>query len=337
MDQNNQIPDASAPVAPAPVTNNIQQPAPQQPVVPAEVPTVVAPTPEVVEPQPTTGYAQQYTQSAPFMELPQDVSDRTKEQFDKLLDSNKKLLESNQKLQEEFNQRLQSEQTLQPLRDLGKPQQPDIAEFVELETDPYTGQTYKTINDKKLQEALGKANDRAVRAEQQIQEYIRRQQQAEDARQAAETYKTYPELKPGGEKFDANLNKVTRRIALDSMMNPQDYGGRSLTFKEAADLAAEELRGAPAPVQQGGQSMQQQNVNQQPQQPGTTSVKEQAGLSIEGQPGIGQPNLNAEEDLNALREYTRRGGERGTWALAQRLQSVAHTGTPTSKADIGEE
>ncbi len=342
-DNTNQIPVAGVPAQQQPdkgqETVTTQQPAPQPVQQPAQVPAQ--------QPAPLETLAQQIVQQAPVaqpvssqpaFELPQGVTDRTKEQFDKLTDNNKKLLDANRILQTELNRRVQSEAQIAPLQQVAQPQQPDVTQFVE--TDPLTGEQY--VNEKKLQEAIAQANDRALRAEKQVRDYIGMQQKKEDDRQASEAFSAYPQLDPTKlDTFDSDFNKLTSLYALDSMMNPAEYGGRSLSFKEAADLATKKLAGKPvaAPSAEAQQiSAQAQttvndNANQTQQQPVQTTVKEQGGIAVEGLPVNVNPQ-QGEEDLLALQKKTRQGD---VWALAKRLQSVPHTGTPTHSEDVGQE
>jgi hypothetical protein len=319
-----------------------QQPAPQTVQQPSQVPA----QPAVVQPAPSLeNLAQQIVQQAPVVpqapakqtfELPEGVTDRTKDQFDKLTDSNKKLLQANRILQTELSRRAQTESMMAPLQQVAQPQQPDVTQFVEV--DPISGEQY--VNEKKLQEAIVQANDRALRAEKQVQDYIVSQQRKEDQKQTAEAYANYPQLDPNNlEKFDSELNRVTRAYALDSMLNPQEYG-RTLTFKEAADLAAKQLAGKqiPAPSVEAQQISNQaqptviQNANQT-QQPTVSVIKEQGGIAAEGLPVNVNPQ-QGDEDLLALQQKTRKGD---MWALAKRLTKVPHTGTPTHSDEAGGE
>lgn len=325
--ENNNPAQAGSGQVPAPAVTPAAQPTQvvSEPVVPAVTQT---PAPVVTQPAPVEPIAP----TMPSFELPQGVTDRTKEQFDKLTDSNRKLLEANQILENELTHRTTSEAQFAPIQQPVVPQQPDVKEF--LSVDPLTGEQY--IDENKLQASLNNANSRAMQAEQQVKNYIESQQNKEIAKQEEETYNAYPQLDPKNPfKVDRELEKLTRAYALDSMMNPHDYKNRSLTFKEAADIAHAKLYGnkeVAAPSVEAQQIATQQPTVEtqnaiQPTQGQTVSspIQEQGGMAAEG----GAVNVNPSElntDDLALADRTRRGD---MWALAKRLTRVPHTGTPT--------
>ena len=295
------------------------QPTETKPVETPPVP-VTPPAPAVVAPV--------IPPIAPEFELPTGVTERTKEQFDKLTDSNTKLLEANQVLQSELTQKTQTEKQIAPLQKTAE--QPDIAEYVSV--DPVTQERY--IDEPRLHDAIKQATDRAVQAEKQIQQYIGTQQKQEDAKQTVEAYAAYPTLDPENkETFDAELTRKTRAYLTDSMMNPREYGGRTLTFKEAADMASEKtVEGEPSPKTEVKKPVEQ---NDKPTQPETSSestdVKEQGGVAAQGVPGSQAQAPQADEELADLQNRSRRGD---MWAVAKRLTATDHTGTPTSSEEL---
>lgn len=312
-----------APVAPqqAVATQGVPAQAPAQaaPVAPAPVyaPTPVAP----VQPAPVQA------------ELPQGTSQRTAEQFDKLIDSNHRLNEAYQLLQQQLAQKAQMEQQYarpqQPVtpvvQPVAQPQQQDP--FVEV--DPYTGE--QTVRVDKLKQALDESTQRAVRTEQALQTYIEQQRKEEENRQTNEAYRAHPELNPANaDKYNPDFIVRTRRILVDSVMSPQDYGGRPYTFKEAADIARQELNMPTAAAPVATSATQQQAVNTQ-----VLENKEQAALAAQGSSSQAQPPIDpmGEEKKFELRMKIRKGGMDGTWALAQRLSSIDHTGTPKSSTE----
>ena len=268
--------------------------------------------------------------------LPAGTSDRTKDEFDKLKQSNKQLFEANQILQRELQEKARLERTFEPIKQTqiltpgaGQQAQPptgspqiNVNDFVEV--DPETGDKY--INDAKLQATIKSVQERASRAERTVQNYIARQQANDDASQRTEAFTAHPELNPEGDKFDANISRKTRSILLDSMMNPQDYGGRQLRFREAADMVLADLSksttGQPAtPVSAVDDKSKVKEENQE--------RKEQASLEASSNSG-GQyqpESLRPEVELSELQKRTRKGD---VWALARRLVNTPHTGTPTS-------
>lgn len=249
------------------------------------------------------------------------VSDRTTEQFEKLKDSNKKLFEANRLLQEELTRRARSEQTFAPIQQTPQPTTPApaIEQFVEI--DPTTGEQY--VNEKKLTAALAEASQKATRAESAVQNYIRQQNVLEEEKQTAEAYGAHPEINPSSQTFDANLSRFTSALLLHSMMNPQEYGGRTLTFKEAVD-EAKKTSPQQVKTQTAVLEKETKEISESKQQAtaGATGVSGAVAQQIQGPP---------QDELEVLRFQTRFGrGDDSTWAVARRLQQVSHTGTPTS-------
>jgi hypothetical protein len=282
----------SATAAPA------QAPAPQEPTAPAQT------TPQVPTSEPT---------------LPTGVSERTSEQFDKLKDSNKKLYEANLLLQQELNRKQQAEQSLQTPVVVDAPKDPKLEQFID--TDPVTGEQF--VNEERLKKSIQEAQSRAEKAEKTVQSFVQQQNAREEQRQTEEAFKAYPELDPSNEKFDASLTRRTRAFLIDSMMNPQDYSGKTLSFREAADLAKGQTGQpvAPAPVQPKIEDKKEE---------GNLAGKEQASFAAQGASSSAQQTQapSSDTDLVDLQYRSRRGD---VWAIAQRLTKIPHTGTPTSK------
>ncbi len=281
------------------------QPAPTaQPAATTE-PTIV---------QPVSMGQQPAVTPAPQVQQPV-VSERTAEQFEKLKDSNQKLFDANKLLQQELTRRAKSEQTFAPIQQTPTVPAPAIEQFVE--TDPITGEQY--VNQQKLTTALADATQRATHAESAVQNYIKQQQVLEQEKQESEAYGAHPEVDPSNQKFDAEISRRTRALLLDSMMNPQDYRGRTLTFKEAADEAKKQNQ------------VQAATVEVKTQQ--TIDAKQQATAGVTGVSGAvaQQTGPGQTEEVDTLRNQTRFGrGDESTWAVAKRLTKVPHTGTPTS-------
>jgi len=243
--------------------------------------------------------------------LPAGTSERTAEQFDKLKDNNKRLYEANQLLQQELARKKQLEQQFKPVQTaVPQEQQPKIEQFIE--TDPVTGEQF--VNEARLKGAITEAQNRATRAEQTVQSYITQQQQREEQKQTEEAYKAYPDLNPHHDKYDVELTKKTRAFLLDSMVNPQDYNGRPLTFREAADVAKMQLGGQPKPAPV---------VTEEPKKEEAKEAKIQASAGAEGVSSTMQRNFTApDEELAKLQKQTRMGD---AWAIARRLTKVSHS------------
>ena len=260
--------------------------------------------------------------------FPADISQRTSEQFDKLKDSNNRLYEANKILRDELTRKAMVEQQFAPVQQVQQTQQPNIADFIT--NDPVTGEQF--VDNSKLQKVIAETNQRATKAEVAVQSYIKQQQYMEEQKQTEEAYKNFPQLNPSvPDKFDTELSKRTRTLLLDSMMNPVDYGGRPLSFREAAELANGDLSKI-RPMKQTSQAPEQASAKTQQQE--DSVAKEQAGLAAQGTSSASQPPaVSPDEDLTNLRLLSRKGGKVGDWAIAQRLSKIPHTGIPKSSAE----
>jgi hypothetical protein len=252
-------------------------------------------------------------------QLPVGTSERTAEQFDKLKESNKKLYEANQLLQQELERKKGLEQQFQPVQQaIPQEQQPKIEQFIE--TDPVTGEQF--VNEDRLKKAIGEAQSRATRAEQAVQSYIKQQQEREEQRQTEEAYKAYPELNPSHEKFDTDLTRKTRAFLLDSMVNPQEYSGRPLSFREAADLAKQAIG---APVASLAPQPKLEPKKDQENEIKMQASAETSGISSQTQ----EANQVPQEELEVLRDRSRRGD---LWAVAKRLSQIEHAQQSPNKS-----
>lgn len=270
--------------------------------------------------QPTLGVQPQ--SQVPVSPLPEIASERTAERFEKLTESNKRLYEANQLLQRELNRKAQLEQqTIAPLQQSPAFQQPKMEDYIE--NDPITGE--QQINSEKLKRVIAETNQRAIRAETAVSSFRQQQEYLEELKQTEEAYQAYPELNNRDTKYDVDFSNDTRALILDSMMHPADYKGRTLTFKEAADRVKGRLGRSTVPtVSTPIPTVTKENKE-------NLENKQQATLSAQGVSSAAQPTApNPDEGLIDLRMRTRRGGEDGIWAVAQRLSKTPHTGTPTS-------
>ena len=299
-----------------PQTGVVQQPiAPQvqEPVV-TSAPAPQAPiTPQVQQPaapviDPYTG-AQSYT----------GQNDRTREQFAKLLESNRRL---NEELQRRAAQNTQIPQAPAP--------QPQVDPRDFIEVDPISGQEF--INEQKLKSRLEDVTQRAGRAEQMVQTYIQASEQREIDRQNKETYASYPELNPDvREQFNPEFARKTRQVLTDAFMNPQDYGGRPLSFKEAADLVRREsIPSQPQVVMDNPLTPAPQVQVAQPTAPTGQEIKQQVTAEVANQPAALRDNVSDDELSQKLSRATRYGDDE---ALAIRLKLSDHTRQASSDED----
>lgn len=159
--------------------------------------------------------------------LPDTATERTKREFDKLKDQ----------FREEREQRLRLEEIFKTLTTPTPPKSPEQPVY-----DPQTGLINETVLSE-TQKAATEAKQNADQLRVEVEQY-KQELESRDA------YAVFPELDPAsrsGKPFDKNLSVATRRILIDSTLNPQDYGlfsnqrGKGLSFKEAAKLASKSL------------------------------------------------------------------------------------------------
>lgn len=245
----------------------------------------------------------------------QPESDRTTEQFNKLIDSNKRLFEANELLHQELQNRTTTGQTFAPIQQT-QPTQVNPEDFIETDDE---GQQF--INQDKLKGRLQEVQERASRAEAAVQNYIQNSEQREIQKQNDEAFKAYPALNPNSGNFDLEMHKQTRALIYDSLINPQDYGGRSLTFREAADR----VKGPEGIIENKSATGESgEEPAPQPSKEGQT-LKEQGSLAASGQPQPAVAQAADEADRQGLVAATRQGD---TWALAQRLVNTDHVKPP---------
>lgn len=290
----------------------------QRPVVPQQ------PNPGV-QPAPVAA-TQQVAPEPAYVPPVEPMRDRTQENFEKLLHSNNQLYQQNQANNALIQQLLQ-----QPQAPAAQP----VAKTDDLWTqftdvDPITGT--ETINRERFSQTLTKIQQEALQARQLAQQYATNAQQLEKNRQDTEAFSKYPELSRLSQNYDKKFERDTRAFLTDSMLNPGDYSGRPLSFREAADLVragAQPTQGQVAQAATVASVTEQQAANAAPT--ANQINKEQASVSVANQPSAAQADITAEE-LQMRKIATRRGDDE---VLAERLAHTEHLWG--SKSGTGEE
>ncbi len=302
-----QIPNSavpgSNPAQPTISEVSVQQPVPQAPVQPVVTAPVVSTTP-VATP-------------APVQPIETD-NQRTRDQFEKILESNKALYETNQLLRQELEQRRSTNQQFAPVQLPPVPnvnQQPTADQNDFVEVDPYTGE--KVVNTDRLNSYLKSLSQRASKAEEAVQRYVDATQQKEIERQNKEAFSAYPELNPTAPNHDVSFHNQTRAIIYDAVLNPQDYGGTPLSFKEAADY----VRSLQAKGKEGEQKLAEAQQQAQTQQEAAVDIKQQASASPQGEQVTQRPTQLDDAEIANLKLRTRLGDPD---ALAIRLANSDH-------------
>jgi len=216
--------------------------------------------------------------------LPEDASERTRREFDKLTGSNKELADE---LREERIRREYYESLFSSM----KQQEPEPESII----DPNTGlPSEQVLTD--IQRKAQDASQRAERAEKAIQNIEREQENRT-------VYQAFPELNPDGKSFNKDLHVLTKSIALQSMVEPGDFGGKQLSFMEAVVKAKEML------------GLEKQQAAKEAIE--SLEPKEQASLEAQGSSGRRQP-----DDLDELRRVSRAPGDKGQEARIKRFESM---------------
>jgi hypothetical protein len=217
-------------------------------------------------------------------ELPEGVTDRTREQFDKLK-------RSNEALKEELD-KLSASQRKSVLGSLA-PNQTSTGQVGQQFVDPITGE----VDIVSLNKAITDAQQQAIAARREAQKI-------KESTQEKEAYADYPGLNPRAKNFDKGLYQKTRAILLDSMINQGDYG-HELTLKEAADLASGQDN---AKVQAAEERGAKKALNE-------LTPKEQASLEAEGR----SDRRQTVADMDTLRVRSRQGDSN---AIVERLKKI---------------
>lgn len=206
--------------------------------------------------------------------LPDEAKERTKREFDKLQTQLRE-----ERARREYYQNLFSQ--------VPQNQQPIV--------DPNTGLPDEQVLTQVQREAA-EARSRAERAERAIQ-HMENQQ----------VYQVHPELNPDGKEFNQQLHNLTRSISLDSMMNPESYGGKDLTFMEAAQKAKDILG-------KRAEEVRKQTTQEVTEQ---FTAKEQASLDAGG-----NGRRPSEPDLASLRLASRGNDDGAKQARIARFRKI---------------
>lgn len=216
--------------------------------------------------------------------LPNEASERTRTQFEKL----------QTQLREERAKREYAENVFRSLTPQKTVEPTPPAPFI----DPNTGfLNEQALND--VQRRAIEAEQRASHTENQFNQYMIEQEKKE-------AFSAHPDLDPDSSKFNQKVSNITRSILTDSMLNPNDYGGKQLSFKQAADLAKE--LGKPV-LDKARQEGAQQALEQ-------LTPKEQASLDATSVP---TRRSDTQGDIGELGIRTRKGD---LSAITDRLKGV---------------
>lgn len=204
--------------------------------------------------------------------LPVDVKERTRQEFEKLKGE----------LREERARREYMEQVYKDL-------QPKAEETVETPIyDPNTGLLDETVLTD-MQRRTIEAEKRAQKAESAVNSYL-------ESQEKRVVFSKHPDANPESEQFDKNMSDVASSLIFRSMVHPEEFGNKQLSFMEGIERAKSMIN-------------PKQDVKQ-------TELKEQASLEDTGNSGR---RSGVETDLQELQRQSRRGDKS---AILERLKRL---------------
>lgn len=253
---------------------------------------------------------------APSAETPEDLSGKESEQARAFQAMRQKLKEKEAQI-EELRQQLEERKSTETIFDeyqqatyqAGLSQQ-DAAAASEAGVSVEDFITKDGFVDvERLRRAIGEAKREAREAKALVQQEAARRQQMTIQEQTREALSAYPELDRTSPKFDQEFHNAVRKELTDSMLYPGDYGGRPLTFKEAADRVKKRMGQTNAAQQLAEESVSQKE--QAAAEVGTTGRQRQTQQTVE----------EAETRRRELKIRTRLGDES---AIAERLSKLPY-------------
>ena len=209
------------------------------------------------------------------MTLPEGTSERTAQQFEKLKETNRVLKEQ-----------LES-QTIEPLSPF-----PSVPQTPSKGPDQYYDPDTGIIGIDYLRDL--------ERDLQRTKQNVQTIQAQSDQQQESEAYAKYPEL-----KTDPKLRNLVQATVVQSMINPQAFGGKQLSLTEAAEYVK-------TPSNSDIKKAEQQGAKEAIE---SLTPKEQASLEATGR----SDKRSSAETQEALRQRTRRGDSS---AIHERLKNI---------------
>lgn len=153
------------------------------------------------------------TASEETQDLPEDTSERTREQFNKLKESNQQLKQRLDQLESQGKKDLDNVyESLRPKGDTGNVNDQDKVDYLEsLVKDGYVDEHVLKDTLKELKKEASEAQQRARRAEARAQEI-------EENSQVREANKLYPQLDPKSKSFDPQFYRLVRNELVGQMI-----------------------------------------------------------------------------------------------------------------------
>lgn len=226
--------------------------------------------------------------------LPNEVSDRTKEQFEKLTQNNKDLKEKMDKLQAEKD-------VLQSLYPSAQQAQTVNPSLINNTTENLiTEDGYVDVN--KLNKALADAQKRAEAAERKAQAAATSFETYTQTEQVSRAHAKHPYLDPNNPQFDRKFYDLTKNELIGQMMNGQK------DVMLAADKVAQMYKPQPVQKEEQSQKVKQENNNSKSQM---NAGRTGSGQIVGTYQSMSNDDLIARQrkgDRNALAERLKRSG-----------------------------
>lgn len=216
--------------------------------------------------------------------LPNDVKERTAEQFEKL----------KEQLRDERVRREEAETFT-----ASQIQTPQVSTGQKPIYDAATG--YVDVAElERLRSSTAEANAAAVKSDRKLEKYIAQQQEAE-------AFAVYPELNSKSTDYNKDFAGMAGDLVMGSIMNPRKYSGE-LSLKAAADM----LRGMSDKERKAAEKKGATKAVE------VLTPKEQASLEATGR---SDRRTDVGVDYNELRNATRHGSKEATIARLRALSA----------------
>lgn len=211
--------------------------------------------------------------------LPEDATDRTKEQFAKLTEKNRELA-SKLELLEKVNAKPEEPKlsALEMLRPQSQPVVTPTAPVEEPEPDESLADENGYLDEARLKRGLDlskrkaqEAEERAKKAQQQADLALRRIEEYEVSNETKRIHSLYPEIDPYSEKFNPELRDQVSKDMLWNLVNVgrEDFAG---TADKVISKYRQGLSGAEqAQLQKAEQAEKLKQEVQEPSRSGSTS------------------------------------------------------------------
>lgn len=202
-------------------------------------------------------------------QLPEGVSERTKEQFEKLKEHNRQLAE--QLKQQNAQPKISALDSLMPQQDFSQfvPQWATQQEVEDVIKDIVDSEGYvdTALLKNKLEESKNIAKQAAIAAQEAINEAKQIKAQFSKMNQdqiVSKTHSSFPEVDPNSDKFNPVLYELVKNEMIGQMMQgKQDFYGATqkwVTTLNASKPQVDTQTSAKEHINTGGQSKPEQNI-----------------------------------------------------------------------------